>query len=284
MLNIDLPSDGLSYVYVLTDRRTNEIVYVGKGTGPRALKHVDEVLKLRRDRALARSAKLPAPVFSAKQKRLARIRLEDLEVVIVARGLGSKEALVVEAALINALLLGATPALTNDVLGHHHRSGALFSPSARPEVRLTNSDRLVIVKIDRVLAELWTSDARYVSLSGALNPRSSHAYHKTRQWWVVGQPLVDSWSGGSEKAPSHLLGLFHGVVAGVYRFDHRRWKEMDSFALGNGARKWQLPVRTQATPQIDAAVGRFYGHRLATSDGSPFRIKNEDGRAYWLKA
>src|SRR5690242_15533425 len=96
---------GPFYVYVLTDPRTNQVFYVGKGTRDRLVSHINEGVdgELRTIRGQ-----------SAKRARVREIRASGAEPVleVVRRGLSSNEAFLVESALIDCV-----PGLTNAVGG-----------------------------------------------------------------------------------------------------------------------------------------------------------------------
>ncbi len=103
-----LPSEvgtrlGPFYVYVLVDPRSDEVFYVGKGTGARLLAH-----GLAADLASERGQ-------SRKLDRIREIRAAGTEprLEIVRHALDEAQALLVEAALIDCLTT-----LTNEVAGH----------------------------------------------------------------------------------------------------------------------------------------------------------------------
>jgi hypothetical protein len=100
---------GPYYVYALVDPRDDTIFYVGKGTGQRLLSH-------------GRAADLSDPTrrTNAKIDRIRAIRSAGLEprIDVIRHGLDEPMALVVEAALIDAL-----PLLTNRVAGHGAHDG-----------------------------------------------------------------------------------------------------------------------------------------------------------------
>ena len=92
------------YVYVLSDPRTNEVFYVGKGTGNRIFAHINSAIS--------------SPLESDKLDRIRSIQSKGLVVkpTIIRHGLTEKEAFEVEASLIDYIGLEG---LTNIVGGHH---------------------------------------------------------------------------------------------------------------------------------------------------------------------
>ena len=95
----DYMNDGVGYyVYRLVDPRTKQTFYVGKGRGNRLFQHVSEALAKEDHTTL-------------KLDRIREIKKEGFEVghVVHRHGLSEKEAFEVEAALIDAYGLCATP-------------------------------------------------------------------------------------------------------------------------------------------------------------------------------
>ncbi len=92
------------YVYLLIDPETNSVFYVGKGTGNRIFAHLNYAIS--------------TPVESDKLDKIRSIRSKGLQVkhIIHRHGLTEKEALEVEASLIDFIGIGD---LTNIVKGHH---------------------------------------------------------------------------------------------------------------------------------------------------------------------
>ena len=96
------------YVYALIDPRSNQIFYIGKGTGNRVFSHEVE------------SGKSPKSE-KVKLQRIQEIESAgyDVKRLIVNWGLTEAEAFAAEATLINLMNYISPDALTNAVAGHH---------------------------------------------------------------------------------------------------------------------------------------------------------------------
>ena len=96
------------YVYALVDPRSNQVFYIGKGTGNRVFSHEIE------------SGKSPKSE-KAKLLRIREIEKSGNEVkrIIVNWGMTEPEAFAAEATLINLMSYCSADALTNVVAGHH---------------------------------------------------------------------------------------------------------------------------------------------------------------------
>ena len=96
------------YVYGLIDPRTNQIFYIGKGTGNRVFEHEKESMNS------LNSGKLKLKIIS----EINALGL-DVKKIIINSNLTETEAFEEEAALINAFNYVSGVELTNIVAGHH---------------------------------------------------------------------------------------------------------------------------------------------------------------------
>lgn len=187
------------YVYVLTHPETKEIFYVGKGTGNRIFAHVND--------ALAGSTP------SDKLQVIRSIHENGLEVghMILRHGLTEKEALEVEAALIDFIGL---PNLTNLVEGHGVRSRSKMSV-----VDIVAQYAAKPVNI--------TEDALMFILNSLYRPGMTEAalYEITRGKWVLG---------ARRERAKYAFAVYRGVIRQVYRI--QSWQKVNT---GNAKQKVQ---------------------------------------------
>lgn len=157
-----LLSLGDYYVYGLIDPRTNQIFYIGKGTGNRVFEHEKESLNS------PNSDKL-------KLKTISEINALGLDVkkIIINSNLTETEAFAAEAALINAFNYVSGAGLTNIVAGHH-------SAEALEELREEDvKHKILVTKINKLYRRNMPDDELYDSVRGvwrAMNNAQSATY------------------------------------------------------------------------------------------------------------
>jgi len=170
------------YVYLLIDPRTDEVFYVGKGTGNRIFSHLNASIK--------------KPIKSEKLDRIREIRCKCGEVkhIVLRHGLTEKEAFEVEASLID--ILGLT-ALTNVVSGVESNERGIMSTT--DIIAQYAAHRIIIVEpsILIIVNKLY----RY-------GMDSNEIYEITRGNWVMGirRELV-----------KYAFSVYHGVVREVFK-------------------------------------------------------------------
>ncbi len=191
---------GPFYVYLLTDSRTGEPFYVGKGTGQRLLSHGVE------------AEQLSAGSDHQKLRRIKELRDAGLEprVDIVRWGLDEKTAFHVEASLIDCL-----PRLTNKVRG------------VGTEVGRTPVKELVSRFGAEPLSEECETPALLITLrewvdeqDPAIEGKSGRGYRAgmtnrelfdaTRAWWKV------SPQSARKRGVAHAVPVFEGVTRAVF--------------------------------------------------------------------
>ena len=112
------------YIYGLLDPSSNEVFYIGKGSGNRAISHIKNV-----------DEQAQAPLKSQRIKNIQRQNLF-VRIIVLVKGLETEsEAFTVESLLIHEALssrkvLGLSCNLTNSVSGHHQER---FRPIGRPQ-------------------------------------------------------------------------------------------------------------------------------------------------------
>ena len=170
------------YVYLLQDPFSDEVFYVGKGSGNRAFSHLLE----------------PESDVSetAKRERIRRIRAQGREptVVIHRHGLSERAALEVEASLIDFI---GVENLTNVVQGIDLVEHGQMTPSeilarygAKP---VTISEPAILVRVNR-------------SYRRGMTP--CQIYDITRGDWVLGE--------GKRRNARFAMAVLYGVVREVY--------------------------------------------------------------------
>lgn len=219
------------YVYVLRDPRDKTVFYVGKGMGSRVLAHQAEAEK---------------GGTKSKVQRIRSIRDSgnQVEHLIVRSGLPTEhDALVVEQAVIDALLATGTP-LTNLVKGHDSYLATLQATIARwsaPEAPPLPTGSVVFI-----LRKAWRPD---------LGP--AEIYDATRGHWRIGKRNRD--------LAKHAFGVANGVIRGAYAIES--W--YPSIQTGEAGR-WGF----EGVPMNDA--GRYVGtnvrHLLNEGAQNPVRL------------
>ncbi len=207
---------GPYYVYLLVDPESDEVFYVGKGTGWRFAAHLnDEVLgndavsdeeagaKLARIRAIRARGQEP-------QVQFARIKIESEDA-----------AFMVEAALIDVLGRYGPHAgmgLTNKIRGPRTENGLiglaeLAHQLTRPP--LDTPHAAILIKLG------WWGDEMDTEL-----PRRGYGYRhgmsdqelydSTRAWWPMSLERA--------KGYRYAVTIFQGVTRAVYQIDPARWR------------------------------------------------------------
>jgi len=174
------------YVYVLLDPVTDQIFYVGKGTGNRVFAHANDALV--------------NATSSEKLDKIRAIHAAGLAVkyVIHRHGLTEKEAFEVEAALIDFIGLEQ---LTNLVAGHNSDDRGRMSVTdiiakyAAPEVEIKEPS--ILITVNRLYRPGMNSD---------------EVYEITRGNWVIG---------ANRERVRYAFTVYHGVIREVYEI--MRW-------------------------------------------------------------
>ena len=174
------------YVYLLIDPENGQVFYVGKGISNRIFAHINTALK--------------DETPSDKLDKIRNIHANGLKVihVIHRHGLTEKEALEVEAALIDFVGLSG---LTNQVLGH--------SSDDRGQMTVTeviSKYQAHIAKIE-VPAILITVNRLYER-----GMTSEMLYEATRGTWVIGV---------RRNKARYAFAVYKGVIREVYEIE--RW-------------------------------------------------------------
>ena len=184
------------YVYRLVDPRTLHTFYVGKGCGDRVFQHAKGVLA---KNALDEDEN----EMSLKEKQIAEIISAGKEVISIIhrRGLTNKEALEVEAALIDAY-----PGLTNIQRGYGIDRGAISVEDlhAMYNTPIYNEpeEKYIIIKT--------TPDA--------ISANYGDLYEATRKAWRADIKKAKKYK--------YVLSVVYGIVREVYKVNE--WKELST--------------------------------------------------------
>ena len=228
------------YVYLLSDPNTNEIFYVGKGTGSRVFAHARD--------ALSSDEETP------KVERIRRI-LESGEKVtteILRFGLDEQTAFEVEAAAIELLNLTS---LLNQVQGHGTLSRG----------RMSTDDVIVELEslpIDVTVPALLIKPSRmwYRGMP------DEELFEATAGWWRLGK---------RRELAKYAFAVVHGVIRGAWRIE--AWRPRAEGDRGweadpPGKPRWGFTGKQD--PELDQYVGRSVAHYWRAGAQTPFTYVN----------
>lgn len=179
-----LLSLGDYYVYGLIDPRTNQIFYIGKGTGNRVFEHEKESLNS------PNSDKL-------KLKTISEINSIGLDVkkIIINSNLTETEAFAAEAALINAFNYVSGAGLTNIVAGHHSAEALSVEDFEKiygaEELREEDiKHKILVIKINKLYRRNMPDDELYDSVRGVWRASMNNARSVTYVFGVYNSLIV----------------------------------------------------------------------------------------------
>ncbi|MBU1319976.1 MAG: hypothetical protein KKG33_05925 [candidate division Zixibacteria bacterium] len=174
------------YVYTLSDPKTGEVFYVGKGTGNRLFAHINEAIE--------------KSIESDKLDRIQQIHASGRSVKyeIIRHGLSEEGAYEVESALIDFIGLSR---LTNIDAGHGTDNRGKMTI---PEIIATYRAEPIVIKEPALLIIVNRLFERNISVA--------QLYEITRGNWVVGK---------NRNNAQYAFSVFKGVVHEVYRI--KRW-------------------------------------------------------------
>ena len=172
------------YVYLLSDPATNEVFYVGKGTSNRIFAHIN--------------AALTRADVSDKLDRIRAIIATGQEVhhCIIRHGLTEKEALEVEAALIDFIGLAS---LTNLVHGHgaddrgQMNVSEVIAKYEAPEVEIL--EPVILITVNRLYRRGMSAE---------------ELYEITRGDWVIGR---------RRERAQYACAVYNGIIREVYQIN-----------------------------------------------------------------
>lgn len=224
------------YVYFLLQPETEEIFYIGKGTGNRVFAHASDAL-----------------TNASPNEKLDTIRAihasgRSVKHVIHRHGLTEKEAFEVEAALIEYVGLDK---LTNQVHGYNSDDRGqmsvqdIISKYAAPVVIIT--EPVILITVNRLYRPGMKAD---------------ELYEITRGNWVIGSDR--------EKA-RYAFTVYHGLIREVYAID--RWL---SVASGNPEAKQQKRWRFEGhvATELQHYIGGSTARYAVVGAQNPIRYVN----------
>ncbi len=183
-----LLSLGDYYVYGLIDPRTNQIFYIGKGTGNRVFEHEKESLNS------LNSDKL-------KLKTISEINAIGLDVkkIIINSNLTETEAFAAEAALINAFNYVSDAGLTNIVAGHHSTEALSVEDFEKiygaEELREEDiKHKILVIKINKLYRRNMSDDELYDSVRGVWRASMNNA-----------------------QSVEYVFGVYNSLIVAVYK-------------------------------------------------------------------
>lgn len=183
-----LLSLGDYYVYGLIDPRTNQIFYIGKGTGNRVFEHEKESLNS------PNSEKL-------KLKTISEINSLGMNTkkIIINCNLTENEAFAAEAALINAFNYVSDVGLTNIVAGHHSAKALSVEDFEKiygaEELREEDiKHKILVIKINKLYRRNIPSDVLYDSVRGVWRASMSNA-----------------------QSVEYVFGVYNSLIVAVYK-------------------------------------------------------------------
>lgn len=180
------------YVYALIDPRSNDVFYIGKGTGNRVFSHEMESGKT-------------SVVEKEKIRKIQDIEKSGLSVkrIMVNWGLSEQEAFASEASLINLFNFISGNQLSNIVAGHHIHEGLTVEnfelkygavPLKIEEIK----HNILIIKINK----LYRKDMSNYEI-----------YDAVRGMWKVSLESIKS------RKIQYVFAVYNGLIVGVYKPD-----------------------------------------------------------------
>lgn len=236
------------YVYRLVDPRSDETFYVGKGKGGRLLQHVTD----------ARSSILE----SRKLNRIREIERSGGTVLFLVHrhGLTEKEALEVEAALIDAY-----PRLSNEVEGHH--SGGRGCMPLEELIGVYDPPKIRIVE-PAVLINIGQEWVRGLSA----DPRK--LYERTRRYWACAP---------DRHKAEYAFAVSRGVIRQVYHIEKWERHDMEHVQYDDGRAKtpthklktrWRWSFEGTPAPEMAHYVGKLVDPPREPGDANPIKWVN----------
>ena len=180
------------YVYALIDPRSNNVFYIGKGTGNRVFSHEaeSEKVSLSEKEKIQKIKDIENTGFSVKR-------------IMVNWGLSEQEAFAAEASLINLYNLISGNQLTNIVAGHHvHESltAENFELKYGAELLKVNEIKhnILVIKINK----LYRKDMSNYEI-----------YDAVRGMWKISLKSIKS------RDIRYVFAVYNGLIVGVYKPD-----------------------------------------------------------------
>ena len=193
-----------SYVYMLLDPQENKPFYVGKGNNNRVFEHMCRALT-------------DTDISTFKYDKIREIvedKKQTVHHIIVRHGLTDREALQVEASLIDTLIhcgLG----LTNQQGGHNSIEKGLMTSEAI--IQKYNAEPLDEIANDCVLININNSytTLRKNARRQGINIDPNAIYQATKETWFIGKDKVNQLK--------YVLSEYKGLIVEVIKVDDNGW-------------------------------------------------------------
>lgn len=190
------------YVYLLIDKTKGEIFYVGKGNANRMFQHEVEALK----------PYLDEENISDKIRRITELNsTNSIDYCILRHGLSEKEALIVEAAVIDLLkskYLSLPRPITNKIRGHHHGIGIM---------NVTQ----ILERYSKGVLDLNNLKHNLLVINVAKSRKTDSLYEAVRGDWRIDDKRA--------KKMDFVLAENDGAIIGVFKaFDWEKCKDEDN--------------------------------------------------------
>ena len=217
-----------SYVYRLIDPRNGQTFYVGKGKGDRIFQHIKAAgdKKVLQKFTQNKDGDFEETEANLKIKTIREIHDAGLEVlhVIHRHGLTEDEALVVEAALIDAYpgLANIQNGKDSGDYGCRNVTEIIRLYSAK-EVEFTDSDKLLLIKITDESIEI-----------------GGNIYEAVRKSWVLKPERANR--------AQYVLAVKEGIVVGIFTLNEKGWQRD-----GNSNRYFSKAAKSKAARLSNAS-------------------------------
>lgn len=190
------------YVYALIDPRSNDVFYIGKGTGNRIFSHETESRK------------------NSETEKEKILRIQDIEKsgfsvkrIMINWGLSEQEAFAAETSLINLFHFNPGNQLTNIVAGHHTHEGLTVEnfelkygaiPLKPEEIK----HNILVIKINKQYRK---------------DMSDYEIYDAVRGMWRVSIKSIKA------KNIQYVFAVYNGLIVGVYKPDewHYAYENID---------------------------------------------------------
>lgn len=230
------------YVYLLKDPDTKEVFYIGKGKGNRVFEHVTQAFE---------SVNNPEDESEKLNKiRGIQRRGKEVEHVILRHNLGEKEALHVEASLLDYI---GIEKLTNEVRGYRTvlqgQRNVVDILSEYDARKIDISEPVILIRVNWLFRYGMSQD---------------ELYEITRGNWKLGVRR--------EKA-SFAFSVYNGIVRQVYAIEKDKWSMILTHSKsGITGERWRFEGKV--ADDLKRYVGRSVEHYLKQGSQNPIKYIN----------
>jgi hypothetical protein len=220
------------YVYLLIDPETQQVFYVGKGTGNRVFQHVAEALT--------------TTTASDKLDKIRAIHRQGAQVEyrIHRHGLTEKEAFEIEAALIDWFTLDRLTNKFDGIDPDDRGSMPILDIIARYDAPvITIEEPSILFRVNRLFRREMTE---------------AELYEITRGKWAIGP---------NRSKAKYAFAVYHGIVRQVYAIEH--WEPVTIDTPGYKlTKRWQFEGKIAT--DLQHYVGGNTTHYMKAGAQNPF--------------